>query len=289
VKKPQWITVIVAVVTLLLLYFFGKTVPTKKPAQPSATVAQTYLPAISADTIISNSKRQLSPLLLQRVSELDASLAYLEKNPETSANRNQKLDIYHRLAHFWKDTARIFAPYAWYEAQAARLENSEKTLTFAAHLFLENLQEDNDTERVKWKALQAKDLFERSLKINPANDSARIGLGACYLFGHISAAPMEGINMIRDVAERDSTNMYAQMMLAKGALISGQYDKAITRLNTVARNEPANMEAIIMLADIYERTGDKENAIIWYSKSLKYITREDAREEISKRIEQLQK
>ena len=59
--------------------------------------------------------------------------------------KKQKLDVYHQLAHFWKDSARIFEPYAWYEAEAARLENSEKSLTFAAHLFLENLRnEEND-------------------------------------------------------------------------------------------------------------------------------------------------
>ncbi len=77
---------------------------------------------------------------------------------------------------------RFFPPYAWYEAEAARLENSEKTLTFAAHLFLENLQQEENPALAKWKALQAKDLFERSLKINPDNDSAKVGLGACLSF-----------------------------------------------------------------------------------------------------------
>ena len=87
-------------------------------------------------------------------------------------------------------------------------------------------------ELIKWKALQAKDLFERSLKINPDNDSAKVGLGACYLFGNISANPMEGIGKIMEVVEKDSTNAYAQMTLAKGSLLSGQSDKAISRLQT---------------------------------------------------------
>ena len=66
--------------------------------------------------------------------------------------RTASLKIYHQLAHFWADTAQIFEPYAWYEAEAARLENSEKTLTFAAHLFLQNLQGENDPALRKWKA-----------------------------------------------------------------------------------------------------------------------------------------
>ena len=178
------------------------------------------------------------------------------------------MNIYHQLAHFWGDTAAIFEPYAWYEAEAARLENSEKSLNFAARLFLENLQADELEQRRKWKALQAKDLFERALKINPANDSSKVGLGACFLFGGIASNPMEGILKIREVAEKDSTNVYAQIMLAKGSLISGQYDKAINRLETISRVEPDNIEVILMLADTYERMADKANAIRWYQKSL---------------------
>ena len=140
----------------------------------------------------------------------------------------------------------------------------------------------NETERRRWKALQAKDLFERSLKINPDNDSSKVGLGACYLFGNISANPMEGILKIREVVEKDSSNVYAQLMLAKGSLISGQYDKAISRLQTVNRLEAGNIEAILLLADIYERTADKTNAISWYQKSLPYVKRQDARAEIEK-------
>jgi len=228
------------------------------------------------------SKKHLNPEQVMRLNTLENSVSRGDV-------KDQQLKVYHSLAHFWKDSARDFAPYAWYEAQAARLENSEKSLTFAAHLFLENLQQDNDPQLIKWKALQARDLFERSLKINAENDSAKIGLGAVYLFGNISPNPMEGIALIRKVVEADSTNVYAQMMLARGSLISGQYDKAIPRLKTVNRVQPGNLEAILMLADVYERTGDNDNAITWYRKSLEFINRADAKAEIEKRIQQLMK
>ncbi|MCH5689582.1 hypothetical protein LWM68_38345 [Niabella sp. W65] len=69
------------------------------------------------------------------------------------------------------------------------MENSEKNLNFAGHLFLNNLQNVENGEMAKWMALQAKDLFERSLKLNPDNDSAKVGLGSTYMFGGISNAP----------------------------------------------------------------------------------------------------
>jgi tetratricopeptide (TPR) repeat protein len=227
-------------------------------------------------------KTQLNPEQIVRLNTLENSIS-------RGNVKDQQLHVYHQLARFWSDSAHIFEPFAWYEAEAARLENSEKSLTFAARLFLENLQNDQVAERKLWKALQAKDLFERSLMINPDNDSAKVGLGACYLFGNISATPMEGILKIREVVEKDSTNIYAQMMLIRGSMISGQYDKAINRLQIVNRLEPFNVEALLLLADIYERTGEKANAVIWYRKSLPFVKQQEIRAEIGERIRELSK
>ena len=280
-KKPQWIIIGIGVVLVATLYTFGRTVKRHTTIQ-QPVVQQTETGNISADSILVLAKKQLTP-------EQGVRINMLENSITRGDVKDQQLKIYHQLAHFWADSVGIFEPYAWYEAEAARLENSEKSLTFAARLFLDNLQNDEVTQRTRWKALQAKDLFERSLRINPGNDSSKVGLGACYLFGNISETPMEGILKIREVAERDSTNIYAQMMLAKGSLISGQYDKAIARLQTVNRLEPDNGEAVLMLADMYERTGDKANAVIWYRKSLHIIKQEEARKAITKRIEELGK
>jgi tetratricopeptide (TPR) repeat protein len=280
VQRPQWITIFAGVFLVIIIYSFGRIVPRKTTLRSPVATTQNLLPALSTDSILSLAKNELAP-------ETRNELRTLESNQPVTSSKAERLKYFHDLAHFWSEKGGIFEPYAWYEAEAARLENSQKSLNFAARLFLENLQQDSDPERVRWKALQAKDLFERSLKIDPVNDSARVGIGACYLFGNISPAPMEGIAMIRQVAEKDSTNIYAQMMLAKGSVLSGQYDKAISRLLTVNQISPGNAEAILMLADLNERMNKKQEAINWYNKSLQIITREDIRSEILKRIAQL--
>jgi tetratricopeptide (TPR) repeat protein len=287
VKKPQWITIFSAVLLVAMVFIFGKTIPPKKNigkgnTQPDAMNRPEVQGGISTDTILDLARKQLSQEQIVRLNSLEHSIS-------RGNVKDQQLHIYHQLSRFWSDSARVFEPYAWYEAEAARLENSEKSLTFAARLFLGNLQNDENAQRRQWKALQAKELFERSLKINPDNDSAKVGLGACFLFGGISATPMEGIQKIREVTEKDSTNIYAQMMLVQGSLISGQYDKAINRLNLVNRLEPANVEAIFLLADLYDRTGDKTNAVLWYRKSLQLVKQPEARVEIEKRIKDLSK
>jgi tetratricopeptide (TPR) repeat protein len=287
VKKQQWITAGIGITLVALVLLFGKTVPAKNQVKLSGstqnnTTDNTTASTVTIDTILVLAKKQLSPEQVMRINTLEHSIS-------RGAVQDQQLHIYHQLARFWFDSARVFEPFAWYEAEAARLENSEKSLTFAAQLFLDNLRVDEVGQRRQWKALQAKDLFERSLKINPKNDSAKVGLGACYLFGGISATPMEGIMKIREVVEKDSTNIYAQLMLARGSVMSGQYDKAVARLETVVRLQPKNIDGILMLADVYERMGNKSNAIIWYNKSLSLVQQVDLKKEIEKRIGELRK
>ena len=286
-KKPQWITIGIALLLIIGIFFFGKTTPGKKNV-----VAETHSEddghdhgnqaTISIDSILVMAKKQLGPDQVTRINMLENSISRGDV-------KEQQLKVYHQLSHFWGDSMRLFAPYAWYEAEAARLENSEKTLTFAAHLFLENLQQEQNPALLKWEAEQAKDLFERSLKINPDNDSSKIGLGATYLFGNILTNPMEGLSKIMEVVNKDSTNIYAQMTLVKGSILSGQIDKAINRLTTVNRLQPDNIEAILMLAEVYERKGDKATAAGWYKKSLEHIKRADVRTEIEKPITELSK
>jgi len=284
VKKPQWITVVIALILVAALYLFGRTVPKKgKSVIHTEDNGHEHKPNdITIDSILADAKKQLS-------TEQVARLSMLENSISRGDVKEQKIKVYQQLSHFWADSMHLFPPYGWYEAEAARLENSEKTLTFAAHLFLEALQREQDPQLLKWEARQAKDLFERSLKINPENDSSKVGLGACYLFGNIAPNPMEGVSKIMEVIAKDSTDTYAQITLAKGSMQSGQVDKAISRLLFVNKLHPDNIEAILLLAEVYERKNDKTAAIDWYRKSLSYIKRADARMEIENRIAELSK
>jgi len=284
VKKPQWITLTAALILVVILYVFGRIVPEKK--ENIARQSDVADNSVSIDSILSDAKKRLDPAQIVRLSALENSVVRGSVN-------EQRLRVYHQLAHFWADTGRVFEPYAWYQAEAARLENSEKSLTFAAHLFLQNMRGENNQPLREWKALEAKDLFERSLKINPENDSSIVGLGACYIFGGINATPMEGILKVRAVADKDSSNVFAQEVLGHGSMYSGQYDKAITRFETVFRlskeNEETKVEACLMLAEAYERKADRLSAIDWYKKSLTLIKNQELKEEVNKRIDELSK
>lgn len=264
---------------LCIIYFFGNTVPPKKNSTAAVKAARDS--SFNIDNVLQASKAQLTPEQQTRVTQLENSVVRGDV-------KEQQAKIYTQLANFYKDTAHLLLPFAYYTGQAAKLENSEKSLTFAARFFLESARSQRDEGLKNWMAGESKELFEKALVLNPSNDSLKVGLGSCYIYGNI-AGPMQGIMMIREVAERDPNNMYAQYMLGVGGLMSGQLDRAIERLSLVASKQPGNVEVLLMLAEAYERKGDKPNAVKWYEAVKEQVNNPDIVQELNHRIQSLKK
>lgn len=277
--RPQLLVAAGGLVLFSLLFFFGKTVAKKDQAAAAQPVATGEL---SFATILTNLKKDLKPYQVDYLSKLENAVSRGDV-------KEQQIHVNHQLAAFWRDSVGEFLPFAWYTSEAAKLENSEKSLTFAAHLIESRLVTIDDPRLQKWLGSNAKDLFEKALELNPNNDSSKIGLGVCYMFGNISDNPMEGIMKVRTIAEKDPGNVYAQKVLAMGGMKSGQYDKAIERLKVVLQKEPQNLEMIALLAEAYERKGEKENAIAQYETLKKLIQIPEAKKDIQARIDELRK
>ena len=260
-KKQQWIAVAIGAVLLFGIYTFGKFTPPHEDHAPHAGPDEAKSFEINA--FINDLKKDLSPTQ-------SAYLTTLEDALTRGDLVKQRIDNFHALSDFWRDSAKSYLPFIYYTAEKAKLENSEKNLNFAAHSMLEELRGISDVELKTWMANQANDLFNRSLKINPNNDSTIIGLGSTYFFG-VSGSPMEGILKIRAISEKNPNNVFAQFMLGYGGLVSGQTEKATERFKKVIKLDPTNTEAIFLLAELYEKAGDKKSAIEWYQKGLKDV------------------
>lgn len=278
-KKPQLILLGSGALLFCLIYFLGSTTPPRNGGSPAPSPTAE---ATDIKNILAASRQQLTASQQAYISQLETAVVRGDV-------KAQQIKVYRQMAQFWKDSAHLLLPYAYYTGQAAKLENSEKSLTFAAHFFLDGLRRQSDPAMKKWMGQEARELFENALKINPLNDSSKIGLGSCYLFAQISENPMSGIQLIREVADRNPDNLYAQFMLGLGGMESGQYDKAIERLVKVARGQPDNLEAFLGLAECYERKGDKANAIKWYEASKKFFTEKEILQELEQRISLLKK
>ena len=279
-KKPQLILISLGLLLFCVLYFFT---PRFAPKASSATTQATENQTVTTESILSTAKLALTES--QKI-----TLLSIENQLNTSRTVVDSAKAMKAMTQFWADSAQKLAPYLYFSYRAALLENSEKSLTFAAQLLIDNLLTPDAPPALQpWIAGNAKVLLEKALVINPKNDSAKINLGACYLFGNLSDNPMQGITKIKEVVDVNPNNAYGQLILALGGKKSGQYDKAIERFLTVLKIQPNHIEAMIHLAECYELTNQKTLAIEWYTRVSNNVNIPEAKEAISKRIQELKK
>ncbi len=281
--KKQFILAIVGFILVSILFFFGRTTP-KKKEDTAAQVNNNPQKIFDVQQFIVQEKAKLTPDRIVLLSKLENSITRGDV-------LTQQIKANESLANFWKDSVKLFEPYAFYTSLASKLVNSEKNLTFAARIFLDNLRGEKDGAKLGWQTNEAIDLFERAIKLNPNNDDLRIGLGSAYIFGKgrngNPAETMQGILELVNVVKKDSTNMKAQLMVGVGGLVSGQYDKAVVRLLKVVIAQPQNAEAVAYLADAYAGKGNKAEAIKWYTVSKRLINDPHYTEEVDARIKTL--
>ncbi len=268
----------------MLLFFLGKTVVKKEGAVAQAPNSTAIIPPFDINAYLQSATQKLT------VNQSDY-LSNLENNISRGDVKDQQINQFNQLAKFWKDSVHEHEIYVFYIAKAAKLVNSEKNLTFAAQQILDEFRNEHNISKRGWKAEQAIELFEKAIELNPDNDSLKVGLGACYVFGKGMAGDaqetMKGIQQLLQVVKKDSLNLQAQLVLGIGGVISTQYDKAIERLQKVIRYQPNNLEAISWLADAFAGKGDKQNALKWYNISKRLVNNPEYSKEVNERIKQL--
>jgi tetratricopeptide (TPR) repeat protein len=283
VKKQQAYIAIGGVILLFILVAFGTTVAKKVPT-PVATDQHNHKEAFNIDNYIVTMKKKLSTQQLNYITSIENSV----KRGDVKQQQEQS---YTQLANFWRDSLDNHEVYVFYISKAALLVNSEKSLSFAAQLILREAKIDQEIPVKEWKADRAIELFEKAIALNPSNDSLQVSLASCYVFGksqHTDQLMSNGIQKLLAIVKKDSANMQAQLVLGIGAVISTQYPKAIQRLETVVKAQPTNMEAITWLAEAFEASGDKANAIKWFEYSKKVANNALYNKEIDAHIKQLQ-
>ncbi len=277
-KKQQFIITVIGFLLVISLFFFAKTVPSVAAKKEVSSTAQNT--GVQFSDILVAAKKKITIEQNDRLTALE--------NAVTRGNvKEDKIHVYHQLARFWGDSAGMFIPYIYYTAEAAKLENSEKSLTFAAQQMVDRLLVVGDAGMQNWLASNAKALLDKAIEINPGNDSAKISLGACYIFGNISNSPMQGISPIREIVQKNPNNLYAHLILGLGGKKSGQYGKAVEHFLTILKTDTKNVDVMLNTAECYELMNNKTEAIKWYNAAKKLIDNAEIIKEIDKRINEL--
>jgi tetratricopeptide (TPR) repeat protein len=254
VQKSQLILIGGAIALVATLFIFGRTAPvaSKKAAGEAMPGQPPVVAAASFEDILQKAKEKAPADKLAEINSLEHAVVRGDV-------KTQQIAVNRKLYEIWEslDDTPVAAYYA---GEAAKLENSEKSLTFAANLFFKHYSHAKDAAVMKWQAEQAVELYEKAIALStpPQTDSLKY-LQATILVE--TGEPMAGVAKLRELVTANPDNAEAQLMLGNMAITSGQFDKAIERMNSFLVRNPDNAKAMFILAEAYRSKGDKAKAI----------------------------
>lgn len=233
--------------------------------------------AATFDDILPGARQQLSAALADSVHIIEKEITAIRDSSRMAVS-------FYKLAGLW-ERGRGHRVAAWYRAKAAKLENSQKNLTFAGQLFLELLEQEENRAVQMWEANEAIACAEQVLKADPDNEEARLVMASAYIQG--TSEPMKGVMMAREITEKKPDDIPANMLLGRMSIQSGQFEKAVKRFETVLKQEPDNKEALYFLAQAYEGTGNRQKAIELLERCKMVVNNPDFSREIDEHIKSL--
>ncbi|MHB1278386.1 MAG: tetratricopeptide repeat protein [Bacteroidia bacterium] len=142
-----------------------------------------------------------------------------------------------------------------------------------------------DTSRRDFLMGEAMYCFDKILEKEPDNRQATLYKGLAL--ADKRETMMLSIPLLLKVVREDSTNILAQYTLGMLAIESGQYDKALNRFEKLISLQPSNAEYHFQAARTHELMGNKEQALIYYTKSLELTQNPEIQEQLKEIINQL--
>lgn len=230
--------------------------------------------AASLDSIMTAARQSLP-------AHASAELQQIEKKIAQQPDSVAMAPFFDQAAAIWREHHQP-AMYAWTSGNAARLAQSEKKLTFAGQFYLELMHDAGSPAMQAWAAQGAIGCLNQALELNPDDDTARIALATAYVEG--TSAPMSGISILREMVAKSPDHVAANLLLGRLSIQSGQWEKAVERLEHVQKLDPNNREALYFLGEAYRGAGQKEQAIATFRRLEKLVNKPEFTKDIESYI-----
>ncbi|HRN94463.1 MAG: tetratricopeptide repeat protein [Chitinophagales bacterium] len=271
----QIILVSVAVVALIGFFLFGKTKSTKKNVEAKAPASQEEVFDIQQYLKLAKQNLKSKDTLTLIENAENAFKVASESTAKQAAAEN--------LAALLVSAGDPLSS-AYYYNEAAKLGNSAALWHGSGENFLALAHSISAPTTQSYLFDAAINAFQKAADAEPNNLNHKVKLGAAYV--EQGTNPMQGVTMLLDVAKQDSTNIDAQFTLGKFSMVSGQFEKAINRLEKVLHSQPQNSEALFLIAEAYRNMGNISKAVEYFEKCKQQIDNEAIRIEIDRYIEE---
>jgi tetratricopeptide (TPR) repeat protein len=248
--KQQWWVVGSATAFFLILYF-GCDTKSKFQKTVAASSHQT-IAATDPQTLLTAARKALTPAQLAEIQPLEAALQP-NLTPAQQADALKKVSgTFHR---FGQEAAA-----AHFAEQVAELEKTEMAWSVAGGNYFLAIRQTQDKAIRDFCTQRAVAAFQNAASLNPKQLEHKINLALCYTENPLPDNPMKGILLLRELDAANPDNTAINVQLARLAIKTGQFDKAIARLEKVLAREPNLPTANCLAAEAYTGAGNAAKA-----------------------------
>lgn len=236
---------------LFLVLYFG--FDTKTDAQKEIETTRA-LTAESTDirSLLLSAKKSLAPNEGSEVLVAEAQLS-------EATNETDKTEAYKVLSSAWYKINR-FAIAGYYAEQVAETESTDEAWSIAGATYNRGMNMEEEEKVKDYCTKRAVQAFENAVSLDPSNVTHKANLAVCYAERPPKDNPMKGVMMLLDLNKKNPDNVVVLNTLGRFGIQTGQFAKAVTRLEKVLQLEPNNIKANCLLAQAYEGLGNQEKA-----------------------------
>lgn len=277
----QTLTIASAVLLAVVIFFFGELQPPpKKDSDENPS---------PGGPMTNSQELDMQPFAKQRKAALNGNIRDIIKNSEKEldevTDEDEKLSILDKLDSICRaNDLRGLA--AYYTQRASSISPTQERL-FRTGKRLKRLVTitDDSTQKQQFKQIAIQSL-RAATKRDSSNYAPRITLANLYLQNRKEV--MKGITILLDIVENEPEHPRANLILGRYGIISGQYEKAISRLKKVAGSDTLQARAHFHLGEAHYASGNKKKALDHFTKSKESMTNPALKDTIDKYIENIQ-
>ncbi len=240
------------------LYFFGDT-KTRPVTEAKGPMEGGTMP-VRNSTMSFDKLLELAGGTLTK--EQKDSVALLKQLADKSS-ATEKVKSLKNLGNLWARTENLIVCAHYFE-EAAQLDSTEDNWKTAADYYFVGFQNTGDSSAKLFAGQRAFECYASALRFDTTDTKLKV-LEAVSLIDGMGNV-MNGVLLLKDIEKTDPDNELMNVTLGRLAIVSGQYPKAITRLERTIKLYPKNTEAYFHLGEAYRATGKKEDAIKMFEK-----------------------
>ncbi|HQU96150.1 MAG: hypothetical protein KBF75_11500 [Saprospiraceae bacterium] len=246
-----------AAVLLFCILYFGFSLTNKKKKLELDKTRALTTEATSSEALLKEAKAAVSHDTVELIDRLE----HFAKEGDTSS----MVDNYKKLSGLWYGQKR-FGLAGYYAQKVAELEDNPQAWSIAGTSYgagVKLLAEGSEKEFCVGRAIKA---FEHAISLEPKVTAHRLNLASIYVEAPPKDEPMKGIQMLLEMNKNEPDNTSVMNLLGQLAIKTGQYDKAVQRLEKSYQTDPDNPQTPCLLSMAYEGLGQHEKAHDWASK-----------------------